>query len=56
MIFDIMFLLNLTYFLLNTKKCHFKLQTVFYSNTVLYSYFDYIVNDQTSSLDRLVTS
>ena len=53
-----LFMLNLTYFLLNTflKKCHFKLQTSFYSNMVFQSYTNYIVNDETSSLDMLATS
>ena len=55
--FDIMSMLNLTYFLLNTflKKCHFKLQTGFYSNTVFQSYTDYIVKDERSSIDMLAT-
>ena len=53
-----MFKLNLTYFLLNTflEKCHFDLQTSFYSNTVFQSYTDYIVNDETYSLNMLATS
>ena len=39
MIFDIMFMLNLTYCLLNTflKKMYFKLESGFYSNMVFYS-------------------
>ena len=54
-IFDILFTLNLKYFLLNTflKKCHFELQIAFYSNTGFYSYSDYIVNGETYSLDML---
>ena len=53
-----MFMLNLTYFLLNTflKKCHFKLQTGFYSNMVFLSYNDYIVKSETYSLDTLNTN
>ena len=54
-----MFKLNLTYFLLNIflkKKIHFELQVGFYSNTVFYSYTDYIVKDETSSIDMLATS
>ena len=45
------------YFLLNTfvKKCHFELQTGFYSNMVFYSCTDYIVNDEIYSLDMLAT-
>ena len=52
-----MSMLNLTYFLSNTflKKIPFKLQTCFYSNTFFQSYTDYIVKDETSSLDMLAT-
>ena len=53
-----MFKLNLTDFLFNTflKKCHFKVQLSFYSNTVFYSYSEYIVKDETYSLDMFATS
>ena len=53
-----MFMLNLSYFLLNTflKKCHFELQTAFYSNMVFKSYPDYIVNGETYILGVLATS
>ena len=54
-----MFKLNLTHFLLNTflkKKCHFKVQLSSYSNTVFYSYSEYIVKDETYSLDMFATS
>ena len=53
-----MFKLNLTHFLLNTffLKCHFKVQLSFYSNTVFYSYSEYIVKDETYSLDMFATS
>ena len=42
-----MFILNLTYFLLN------KFQKKFYTNTVLQGYTDYIGNDETNLLDKL---
>ena len=53
-----MFKLNLTYFLLNKflKKGHFKVQLSFYSTTVFYSYSEYIVKDETYSLDMFATS
>ena len=53
-----MFILNLTYFLLNTfwKKYHFEVQIAIYSNTVFYIYTDYIVNDETYSLDMLAST
>ena len=35
--------------------CNFELQTGFYSNTVFQSYNDYIVNDETYSLDKIAT-
>ena len=34
-------------------KCHFEIQVGFYSNTVFKSYTDYIVNDETYSLDKV---
>ena len=49
-----MFILNLTYFLLN-KFFHFELGMGFYTNTVLQSYTDYIGNDETNLLDKLAT-
>ena len=56
-IFDIMFMLNLTYFLLNIFLFKMPIWATggFYTNTVFYSYTDYIVNDETYSLDKLLT-
>ena len=55
-----MIMLNLIYFkfMLNTflKKWNFGLQSGFYSNTTFQSYTDYIVNDETYSLDILATT
>ena len=52
-----MFMLILTYFLLNTflKKIYFELQVGFNLNTFFQSYPVYKANDETYSLDKLAT-
>ena len=53
-----MFMLNFTYFLLNTflKKTYFELQVGIHLNTLFQSYAAYKANDETYSLDKLPTS
>ena len=57
-IFDIMFMLNFTYFMLNTflKKKYFELQVGFNLLIHFLHYAVYKVNDETYSLDKLANS
>ena len=53
-----MFMLNFTYFLLNTflkKKIYFELKVGFNLKTFFQSYAVYKANDETYSLDKLAT-
>ena len=52
-----MIMLNLIYFLLNIFLFKMPIWAIggFYTNTVFYSYTDYIVNDEKYSLDKLPT-
>ena len=53
-----MFMLNFTYFLLDTflKKIYFELQVGFHLKTFFQSYAVYKVNNETYSLDKLTNS
>ena len=46
----------LCYLIFFRRNCHFEVKVRFYSNTGIQSYTDYIVNDETYSLDKLPTT